>query len=786
MAAWRYADAVGYRPLPELNVACSGLAVSTKKEEWVALAGDNTNLRMALEELYKQFKDAPVLGSLINPDFGLAKGSLFELKWEEVGPLLAKALSGEGDNEIAEMGIVAQGLVKAATILLGKYELVVTNVPYLGRGGQSEVLINFIDRYYAEGSPDLATAFLMRCLELCSSRGIASIVCSQYWLFLKSYSNLREKLLKSTKFGGIARLGARAFETISGEVVNVALVTISVAKNNDIESDCFYGLDVSSQKTAKDKASHLISDKILTVQQSYQIKNPDFRIILGYFDRSAEIFGKFVQILQGSSTGDDPKYVRNFWEFQHGSRWKFFQTAPDQGLFSGRNHIWDWPNDDCELANFSGARVQGLGALGKIGFIISGSQRITHSIYDGLFYSKVLASCRAKNEEHLPAILSFFESGEFERQVRLIDQKNLVTPGNFLKVPFDLEYWQKVAAEKYPNGLPKAYSDDPTQWIFHGHPAKSEHPLQVAMVRLLGYRWPAELDPEMELSDEQRDWVKKCETLLEYTDEDGIVCIPSVRGEEPATSRLRELLSGAFGTGWSTSKEKELIRTTGIKSCNLDEWLRDHFFEQHCKLFHHRPFIWHIWDGRRRDGFHALVNYHKLAEWNGKGRQLLESLTYSYLGDWITRQKEGVKLGEGGAEDRLASALELQKRLIAIIKGEPPFDIFVRWKPIENQPIGWEPDINDGVRINIRPFMAPDMPDGSRKGADIPGGRKGAGILRWKPNIKWNKDRGKDVASVPWFEQFKGDRVNDHHLSLEEKRAARAEANRRKGETGNG
>jgi len=167
------------------------------------------------------------------------------------------------------------------------------------------------------------------------------------------------------------------------------------------------------------------------------------------------------------------------------------------------------------------------------------------------------------------------------------------------------------------------------------------------------------------------------------------------------------------------------------------------------------------------------VNYHKLAEGNGKGRQLLENLTYSYLGDWITRQKEGVKRGEGGAEDRLAAALELQKRLIAIIEGEPPFDIFVRWKPFEEQPTGWEPDINDGVRINIRPFMADD----------IPGARKGAGILRWKPNIKWEKDRGKEPHRLqeqyPWFwkdGEFTGDRVSDIHLTNEEKRQAREKA----------
>jgi hypothetical protein len=55
LTAWKYPSAGGYRVLPELNVACSGLSISAKKEDWLALAGDNTNLRIALEELYKQF-----------------------------------------------------------------------------------------------------------------------------------------------------------------------------------------------------------------------------------------------------------------------------------------------------------------------------------------------------------------------------------------------------------------------------------------------------------------------------------------------------------------------------------------------------------------------------------------------------------------------------------------------------------------------------------------------------------------------------------------------------------
>jgi hypothetical protein len=66
----------------------------------------------------------------------------------------------------------------------------------------------------------------------------------------------------------------------------------------------------------------------------------------------------------------------------------------------------------------------------------------------------------------------------------------------------------------------------------------------------------------------------------------------------------------------------ELLKTANHAGKTLETWLRDKFFAQHCKLFHHRPFIWHIWDGLR-DGFSVLVNYHKL------DRKNLETLIYT-------------------------------------------------------------------------------------------------------------------------------------------------------------
>lgn len=75
----------------------------------------------------------------------------------------------------------------------------------------------------------------------------------------------------------------------------------------------------------------------------------------------------------------------------------------------------------------------------------------------------------------------------------------------------------------------------------------------------------------------------------------------------------------------------------------------------------------------------------------------------------------------------------------------------MRWKPLEDQPIGWDPDLNDGVRLNVRPFVE-------------------ASVLRSKFTINWNKDRGKEPDS--------SERLNNLHCTRAEKQAAREKAGR--------
>ena len=72
-----------------------------------------------------------------------------------------------------------------------------------------------------------------------------------------------------------------------------------------------------------------------------------------------------------------------------------------------------------------------------------------------------------------PAVWAFCSSPAYAPAVREMDQKLNVTNATLVKVPFDLDHWRKVAKQQYPHGLPEPYSDDPTQWLFHGHPCGS-------------------------------------------------------------------------------------------------------------------------------------------------------------------------------------------------------------------------------------------------------------------------------------------------------------------------
>ena len=470
--------------------------------------------------------------------------------------------------------------------------------------------------------------------------------------------------------------------------------------------------------------------------------------------------------LAGIMNGDTPRFVMTFWEpCDIKPEWAFLQSTTQGGPFSGgfykiirydeeHGHLRESRSIRREKLHDSDQR--GNSAWGKLGIAIDQMADLSVNYYFGNKYDSNVAVVCPRIPDDLLAIAAFASSAEFQEQVRIVEKKMNITNATFGRVPIDLARWRNIGQEMYPQGFPRAHSFDPTQWTFDGHPASANvgAQLHVALARLSGYRWPAESDSNMHLSDEARAWIAKAADLP-ARDNDSLLGVPAVAGEKPLVDRLRAYLGAPFGADWSDALERRLVagadetfdRKT-VRDGSLEAWVRDRAFRQHCALFGQRPFLWHISDGLK-DGFSVFVRYHRLDQAN------LRKLTYTLLGDWLARAE-----ADNNAL-RYEKGRELQQKLEKILEGEKPYDIFVRWKSLAQQPLGWDPDPDDGVRQNIRPFIM-------------------AGVLTHDlSKILKDKDLGKEVASAPWYDVFNGERRNDHHTTLAEKRAAREAAAKR-------
>ena len=791
--AWRK---VGYRPLPELNLACSGLAIGVTKAEWLKLSDKTTvavdtevkrdllgveqnlltvgleeRVKNGLEALYDLFAKAPWLGSLIEPR--RISADIFRESFETLQPLLARILGAVDTDEAREAAVAAYGMSKAIDIMARKFTLITTNLPYLGRKKQDVVFRNYCEETFPDSKTELATCLHEKFTGMLQSGGTVSFVTPQSWFFLKSHIEFRRRLLSEMTWTLVVRLGPKGFQTPMWDF-HVAFVSMS--NNAPLSNGHYLALDCTEHANPERKSHALVFEAPLLVKQKEQLSSPDSRITFHSHSAGA-LMGDYAEAVKGLTTGDSNRFVQNFWEQpRRGKGWEWFQTTVSRTCnFGGCHQVFLWEDGKGEMQLVPGSRTYARGAWGSRGVLVSQMGNLPVTAYYGQAYDVNCVVMKPKNVDDLTAIWAFCRSPEFNESIRKIDQALKPTNAAFEKIPFDRDKWHNEGLTIFGDHLPIPATSDPTQWIFSGSAVDTEYSLQVAVSHLLGFNWPvqlAETFPDVlpiNLGEN-----------TQHVDSDGIVCITALKGEAPAEQRLNALLAEIFDDKWSIGTLTALLRFEGYPLNSLDDWLRDGFFAQHCELFHQRPFIWHIWDGRR-DGFHALVNYHRLAAPNGEGRQTLEKLIYSYLGDWIDRQRADQKASVEGADARLAHAEHLKAELIKILEGEPPHDIFVRWKSLHEQPLGWDPDINDGVRMNIRPFMTARTLNA--RGAN-------ACILRTTPKIKWDKDRGKeptrDKADYPWFwgwdeatadfaggGTFDGNRWNDLHYSRAVKQAAR-------------
>ena len=197
---------------------------------WTETAGDSLAvgqltfeddfIRM-VDDLIETFQDAKEYGSLltVQPERYDALVDFIENAKQEAGNLLFRAWVDEVDQRILP-------LIRQATWLAAKYDIVVTNPPYMGSSNMSATLSAFVKKKYPDSKSDLFAAFIERCGDFARTDGYEALVTQHAWMFLSSYEKLRAKLLQK-EIMSMAHLGARAFEEIGGEVVQTTAFVLA-------------------------------------------------------------------------------------------------------------------------------------------------------------------------------------------------------------------------------------------------------------------------------------------------------------------------------------------------------------------------------------------------------------------------------------------------------------------------------------------------------------------------------------------------------------------------------
>ena len=406
----------------------------------------------------------PTLGSLIDPT--REEEGLFAAGWGELKPLLAKAMAGEKkDEEARELGVAARGIATAAEILAGRYTLVATNVPYLAKGKHDRILLEFLDRRFPESKADLATVFVERITGPVDFAGTTGVVTPQNWLFLDAYKLLRRRLLSQRTWNAVARLGARGFDAISGEIVQAALVVVSGSQPSAEQR--LLGIDASAGGDAGKKATILRSQTGLCLLQRESLMAADSRVVLAE-PSNHELLELLASAYQGVKTGDDPKWRRAFWEMPARlPGWRMFQTTTGgTSSFAGLHNVLDWRTKGEGIA-----RLQGKAAWGRRGVAVSQMSDLPVSLFLGDAFDSNMSPIVPLDEKLLPAIWAFCSSVEFGKEVRKIDQTLKVTNATLVKIPFDRPRWEAVARKQYPHGLPSPLlrRPDPVDLQRHDH-----------------------------------------------------------------------------------------------------------------------------------------------------------------------------------------------------------------------------------------------------------------------------------------------------------------------------
>jgi len=492
-------------------------------------------------------------------------------------------------------------------------------------------------------------------------------------------------------------------------------------------------------------------------------------------------------VRQGKATGDDPRWVREFWEVNTKDGWRPFAKGGDFSRFyADVSLVIDWKPEHREDLKASGNGLPSLDLYFTPGLTwpLAASILNVRILPDGcvfghkgpaifpnepvdtwsllgilnsdmaLCFGKTLTSREKMGGRWEVGIVKRFpvpdlmdkDRKNLERLAREIyEAKAAWDAGNEISTRFTAPWVLRKGiidpATPIARRLDRlaefeASEDTRIQTLYdelndevyrlYGIPENTRKIIE----ETLGHRPPEVIWPQMEGKSSEQKRMEHVWRLLSYivkrvveADVDGVIPFRTIYQETGLMDRVYHELEDLFRGQPVSRIEVDIInelkkKTRGYRAVNsIREWLEDVFFSYHAALYKKRPLIWHLSSRgvKGRAAFGALVHYHRF-EQNGmallRGTYLREALGFF-------RREAALASREDRGEDRLEwlaaleDAQDLDHRLRLVQEGhvESPdggdrdYRILTPWKPAEQRPKGWNPDLDDGVKVNIEPFQ---------------------------------------------------------------------------------
>ena len=207
-------------------------------------------------------------------------------------------------------------LVRVAQTLAQKYDVVVTNPPYMGASNMNSDLSEYVKKYYPDSKSDLFAVFIEVCSRMAKQNGYQAMITQHAWMFLSSFEKLREKMML-TETVSMAHLGARAFEEIGGEVVQTTSF-VRVRTHIDNYKGVYCRLIEPTTQQGKEGMFLACENRYIANQDNFA-KIPGSPVaywvsnnFLKAFDN--EKIGKYTISDGQTKTGNNDKYLRLLWE----------------------------------------------------------------------------------------------------------------------------------------------------------------------------------------------------------------------------------------------------------------------------------------------------------------------------------------------------------------------------------------------------------------------------------------------------------------------------------------